>query len=253
MSPARGERSDDISNQTAIQFVGRLKKHIAPDRRTKTQTSFRSDESDVFTGVPMRDVFALAKQFIDLSPVEIEKLLNSPIHEVRVGAVSIMDFQARRKRTPNERRKELFDLYLRRHDRINNWDLVDRAAPFVVGGYLQDKPRDILYKLARSANVWERRTAIASTDVFIRKGEVDDTFAIAEMLVEDPHDLIQKAVGGWIRQAGTKAPACLRKFLDRHAATMPRVMLRYAIEHLDESERAHYRGLKPRPGPSRRS
>ena len=81
MSPARGERSDDISNQTAIQFVERLKKHIAPDRRTKAQTSFRSDESDVFIGVPMRDVFALAKQFIDLPPVEIEKLLNSPIHK----------------------------------------------------------------------------------------------------------------------------------------------------------------------------
>ncbi len=101
-------------------------------------------------GVRMGQVFALAKEFMEMPPGEIEKLLESPIHEARVGAVSIMDFQARRKNTPEARRKELFDIYLRRHDRINSWDLVDRSAPYVVGGYLLDKPRDILYKLARS-------------------------------------------------------------------------------------------------------
>src|SRR5918992_644067 len=118
--------------------------------------------------VPMRDIFALAKEFIDLPPPEIEVLLDRKDHGARVGAVSIMDWQARRKSTPPERRRGLFDLYVRRHDRIDNWDLVDRSAPSVVGGYLLDKPRDVLYELARSASVWERRTAIVSTYYFVR-------------------------------------------------------------------------------------
>jgi hypothetical protein len=144
----------------------------------------------------MGQVFELAKEFIDMPPAELEKLLENPIHEVRAGALSIMDKQGRRNETPESRRKELFDLYLRRIDRINNWDLVDLAAGFMVGRYLEDKPRDILYQLARSENLWERRTAMVSTSYFIRKGDVDDTFKIAEILVNDLHDLIQKAVGG---------------------------------------------------------
>jgi 3-methyladenine DNA glycosylase AlkD len=155
-----------------------------------------------------------------------------------------MDKQARRKKTPESRRKELFDLYLRRMDRINNWDLVDICAPFVIGGYLFDKPRDVLYRLARSKNMWERRTAIVSTAYFIRQGEVDDTFKIAEMLLGDDQDLIHKATGGWVREAGKSAPERLLSFLDRYAATMPRTALRYAIEHLDKEQRSHYLGLK---------
>jgi 3-methyladenine DNA glycosylase AlkD len=122
--------------------------------------------------------------------------------------------------------------------------LVDRAAPYVVGGYLFDKPRHILYKLARSSNIWERRTAIVSTYFFIRQGDLDDAFKIAEILVNDPEDLIQKAVGGWIREAGKKDPQKLASFLDQYAASMPRTALRYAIEHLDNEKRAHYLGLK---------
>jgi 3-methyladenine DNA glycosylase AlkD len=154
-----------------------------------------------------------------------------------------MDFQARSKQTGVQRRKELFDLYLRRHDRINNWDLVDRSAPYVVGGYLADKPREILYALARSENVWERRTAITSTFYFIRQGDVDDVFKIAEILVHDGHALVQKAVGGWLREAGKQDPASLLAFLDQYAATMPRTMLRYAIEQLEPEQRAHYMHL----------
>jgi 3-methyladenine DNA glycosylase AlkD len=179
-----------------------------------------------------------------MPPVEIEKLLESPIHEVRVGAVSIMDWQARSKKIREERRKELFDLYIRRHDRINNWDLVDRSAPYVVGGYLFDKPRDVLYKLAGSKNVWERRTAIVSTYYFIRAGAVADTFKIAEMLLNDDHDLIHKATGGWLREAGKKDPQKLLSFLDKYAGSMPRTALRYAIEHLDKKQRDYYMGLK---------
>ena len=191
----------------------------------------------------MGEVFALAKRFIDLELDQIEESLESPIQKVRVGAVSVMDFQARRRSTPARRREELYELYLRRHDRINDWSLVDRAAPSVVGGYLLDQPRDPLYRLARSESVWERRTAIVATWHFIQRGQLDDTYAIGELLVDDPEHLIQTAVGGWVREAGKRDVDRLRAFLDAHAATMPRTTLRYAIEHLDADERRHYRSL----------
>ena len=201
-------------------------------------------EDDDYDDVGMGQIFALAKELMDMPPEELEKLLESPIHKVRVGAVSVMDWQARSKKTPEARRKELFDLYIKRHGRIDDWDLVDRSAPYVVGGYLYDKPRKILYKLARSKSPWERRTAITATYYFIRQGDVDDTFNIAEILVHDPHELVQKAVGGWVREAGKKDLQKLIDFLDKYAATMPRTMLRYAVEHLSKDQREHYLSLK---------
>jgi 3-methyladenine DNA glycosylase AlkD len=246
MKTTSPDKSPEI---TAERFVERLKTHGSPEELKKIQRYFKTGkgeygEGDVFIGARMGQVFALAKEFIDLPLDEIEKLLESPIHEVRVGAVSIMDFQARSKKTSETRRKELFELYIRRHDRINDWDLVDRSAPYVVGGYLFAKPRDILYKLARSKNTWKRRTAIVSTYYFIRTGDVTDTFKIAEILINDKHDLINKAIGGWLREAGKKDRERLLKFLDKHAATMPRVSLRYAIEHFDKKQRDHYLGMK---------
>lgn len=141
-------------------------------------------------------------------------------------------------------RKALYDLYLRRHDRINNWDLVDVSCIYVIGRYLNDKPRDILYQLAGSENMWERRTAIVSTAYFLKYGDLDDTFNIAEILLNDSQDLIHKAAGGWLRQAGKSDRVRLISFLDRYAATMPRTFLRYAIEHLSDQERSHYLNLK---------
>jgi 3-methyladenine DNA glycosylase AlkD len=194
--------------------------------------------------LPMRHIFALAKEFTGMHPAQIEALLESADHESRVGAVSIMDFQARSRNTSELRRQELYELYLRRHSQIDTWDLVDRAAPSVVGGYLFDKSRDQLYVLARSADWWERRTAIVATYFFIRKGDLDDTFAIGDLLAHDPKDLVQKAVGGWVREAGKRDPERLLVFLDRHARTMPRTALRYAIEHLDSDTRRHYLQLR---------
>jgi len=231
---------------SAARFVEKLETYRSPEEVKKYQRSFKTevDAGGQFMGVRMGQVFALAKEFIDMPPDEIEKLLESPIHEVRVGGVSIMDWQARRKKTPEARRKALFDLYLRRHDRINNWDLVDRSAPYVIGGYLFDKPRDILYKLAQSKNIWERRTAIVSTGYFIRQGDIDDAFNIAKILLNDDQDLIHKATGWMLRAAGTVDRPKLLSFLDQYAATMPRTALRYAIEHLDQDQRAHYLSLK---------
>ena len=232
----------------AEQFIEKLAAYRSPDQREKYERSLTTYEGDEFIGVRMGQVFALAKEFIDMPLDEVEKLLETPVHEVRVGAVSIMDFQARRRKTPESRRKELFDLYIRRHDRINSWDLVDRSAPYVIGSYLIDKPRDILYKLARSKDTWERRTAIVSTGYFIRQGDVADTFKIAEMLLEDREDLIHKAAGWMLREAGKQDRPQLLRFLDKHAATMPRVTLRYAVEHFDKAERQHYLDKKKEAG-----
>lgn len=229
---------------SADHFIKQLESHRSPEQSEKYRNTFKSNEDDEFMGVRMGQIFTVAKEFIDMPVDEIEKLLESPIHEVRVGAVSIMDYQARRKKTSETRKKELFDLYIRRHDRINDWDLVDRAAPYVVGGYLFDKAHDKLYELAQSDNLWERRTAIVSTYYFIRQDQVEDTFKIAEILVSDTEDLVQKAVGGWIREAGKRQLQNLLDFLDTHAATMPRTTLRYAIEHLEPDQRTHYLNLK---------
>ena len=230
-------------NMNAAQFVNQLKTY-RPSKTTEGHSPLAADAQDIVWGVRMGQVFALAKEFIDMAPDEIEKLLESPVHEARVGAVSVMDFQARRKKTPEERKKELFDLYLRRHDRINSWDLVDRSAPYVVGGYLFDKPRDILYKLARSKAMPERRTAMVSTGYFIRQGDVTDTFKIADMLLNDEQDLIHKATGWMLRAAGDVDRQNLLTFLDRYAATLPRVTLRYATEHFDKEQRDYYMGMK---------
>lgn len=199
-----------------------------------------NDESNKNLGVKFSNIFVLAKKFIQMPLAEIEKLLESNYYEARMGAVSIMDFQAREKKTTAERRKELYELYLNRHDRINNWDLVDRAAPSVIGGYLFDKRRTPLYQLAQSKNVWERRTAIVSTYYFIRQNEIGETFKIAEILVHDEHDLINKAVGGWIREAGKRDEQQLLNFLDKYVSTMPRVTLRYAVEKLNKERKDFY-------------
>ena len=230
----------------AGEFLKRLEA-LRSSSVAESHSHLAAKDDDVIWGVRMGQVFALAKEFMDMSLVEIEKLLDSPIHEARVGAVSIMDFQARSKKTTEERRKELFDLYIKRHDRIDTWDLVDRSAPYVIGGYLFDKPRKILYKLARSRHMPERRTAIVSTGYFIRHRDVEDTFKIAEMLIDDKQDLIHKATGWMLRAAGDVDRPKLLTFLDTYAASMPRTTVRYATEHFDKTQRDKYLNRKSKP------
>ena len=227
----------------ANQFLKRLNALRSP-AVAKSHSHLGSDDNDANIGVRMGQVFALAKEFMNMELDEVEEMLESPFHEMRVGAVSIMDFQARSKKTTDEQKKKLFDLYIRRHDRINTWDLVDRSAPWVVGSYLMDKPRKVLYKLAKSKRMAERRTAIVSTLFFIGKGDVEDAFKLAELMLHDKEDLIHKANGWALRFAGDKDRKQLLKFLDKHAADMPRVTLRYAIEKFDKKQREHYLSLK---------
>jgi hypothetical protein len=248
---SRNDPRTDVAAGThsARRFVERLDALRSPVELEKYQRYFKTGpgeyaEGDAFLGVRMGLVFELAKEFADMAPVDIEALLGERYHEPRAGAVRIMATQARGRRTPDERRKELYELYLRRHDRIDNWDLVDLGAWDVVGGWLVDRPRDVLYDLARSSSTWERRTAILATMAFIRRGEVDDTLRIAQLLLGDDQDLIHKATGWALRAAGDVDRGRVRGFLDEHAATMPRTALRYALEHVDAQERAHYMGLR---------
>jgi 3-methyladenine DNA glycosylase AlkD len=226
---------------TAKQFLTELSAFQTKAELENVQKYFRDEGVETkFLGIRMKNIFLLAKKFAPMPSTEIGKLLDSKFYEARMGAVSIMDFQARDKKITAERKKELFDLYISKHDCINNWDLVDRAAPHVIGGYLSDKPRKILYKLAKSNNVWERRTAIVATYYFIRQDDVEDTFRIAEILIHDKHDLINKAVGSWIREAGKRDQQKLLAFLDKYVSSMPRITLRYSIEKLDKKSKDIY-------------
>lgn len=234
---------------TARDFIERLEKFQSDDELEKIRRYFKSGEGeyghgDKFMGVKMGNLFALAKEFGEMPVKEIEKLLESPIHEVRAGAVSIMDKASRNKKISKGRLKDFYDLYMRRHDRINNWDLCDLGCLYMTGSYLYDKPHDILYKLAGSNNIWERRTAILSTCYFIRQGDTTDTFKIAEILVNDKEGLVHKATGWMLRFAGTKDRKKLISFLDKYAAVMPRTLLRYSIEHFNKKEREYYMKMK---------
>jgi len=235
----------------AAAFIKKLKTFQSAEELKKYHRYFKFDEKetgegDRFIGVRMGQVFKLSAEFIKMPLQEIEKLLESPVHEVRAGGCSIMGKQASSKKTPESLRKALYDLYLRRHDRVNNWDLVDLAAYKVVGSYLYDfdKPRAILYKLARSKDRWKRRSSIVSTLYFIGQGDTSDTFKIAAMLLKEKEDLVHKGTGWALRYAGQKDREKLVAFLEAHAATMPRIALRYAIERLDKKQREHFLGLK---------
>lgn len=225
---------------TAQSFIADLRERGKKSKSENLRFFHDNDGTTKSLGPRFGEIFALAKKYAGLPLTHVEALLESEFYEVRMGAVSIMDFQARDKRITPAHRKALFDLYIGRHDRINNWDLVDRSAPHVVGGYLADKSRKPLYALAKSKDPWRRRTAIVSTWFFIRKNDVKDTFALARQLVDDKHELVQKAVGSWLREAGKRDREQLIEFLDELSGKMNRTALRYAIEKLEKRVRDQY-------------
>lgn len=225
-------------------FIKTLKSLQSDKEYKKISRYFHADgEENKIIGVRMKNIFDLAKENTEMPLDEVENLLESPFYEARMGAVSIMDFKARQKDITEPDHKKLFDLYLNRHDRISTWDFVDRAAPRVIGKYLYNfnKSRDILYEMSKSDNPWERRTAIYSTAWFLKNGELDDTYLIAEILLQDDHEFVQKGVGTWLRHAGKQDEQRLLNFLEKHAAEMPRTMLNVAIEKLDKVQKKYFR------------
>jgi 3-methyladenine DNA glycosylase AlkD len=201
-------------------------------------------EGDRFLGLTLPQVREIAREFHTLPLAEIEALLESPWHEARCVAGVIL---TRQYASADARRQaEIHRAYLRRTNRINNWDLVDLTAPAIVGTHLLNRSRVVLRRLARSKSLWERRIAIVATLAFIRENQFAETFEIAERLLDDRHDLIHKAVGWMLREVGKRDEPALRRFLDRHAATMPRTALRYAIERLSLTSRKRYLAARSR-------
>lgn len=193
---------------------------------------------DIFLGIKVPLLRQAVKKFRNTPLKEIEKLLNSKYHEVRHFALlhMVTEFS----KADQNKKQKIFDTYLKNLKYVNNWDLVDCSAYHIIGAYLKDKDKDLLYKLARSKSLWERRISIVSTFYFIKQNKFDDTFNIAQILLNDKEDLIHKAVGWMLREVGKKNELLEKEFLKIHYKKMPRVMLRYAIEKFPKNERKLY-------------
>jgi 3-methyladenine DNA glycosylase AlkD len=195
-------------------------------------------EGDKFIGVKVPDQRLTARKYRDLAIGDLEELLKSEIHEYRLTALFILVLQFQKAR--GDARDLVVSFYLKNTQHINNWDLVDSSAPHILGEFLVGNPRDILYTLAKSEDLWERRIAILATQALIRNNQFDDTLAISKILLLDNHDLIHKAVGWMLREVGNRDLPVEISFLDKHYTQMPRTMLRYAIEKFPEDKRKHY-------------
>lgn len=219
-----------------------LKKLSSKKRATAMQKFFKTDEGeygygDVFIGVSVPQARKLAIKYKDMPFEELYKLLRSEIHEERLIALLIMVYNFEKDEMLQRR---IYEFYLKNLKFVNNWDLVDLSADKIMGGYLIDKPKIVLYKMANSKNLWERRIAIVATYNFIKNGMFDDTLAIAESLVEDSNDLIQKAVGWMLREVGKRDLELEVRFLDKHYKNMGRTALRYSLEKFPEKSRKPY-------------
>jgi hypothetical protein len=224
---------------------GALRVFSSPERAAFVARFFKTGkgeygEGDIFLGCTVPEQRRVARQFRTLPLSESEKLLTSKIHEERMTALIILVHQFTS--APDEGvRARIFRLYMKRLRHINNWDLVDSSADYIVGGWLADKDRALLDELAASKPLWSRRIAMIATFHFIKRGAAGDALRIAAKLLAHREDLIHKAVGWMLREVGKRvSPATLRAFLKQHAATMPRTMLRYAIERFPAAERARW-------------
>lgn len=242
------------SSKTLASLRSELKSHTDPVRARHSQRFFKTGpgeygHGDLFWGITVPIQRQIAKKYYHLSLHDIEQLLKSDVHEQRLTAVIILVAQF--KKADSTTRKSIYDFYLKNTKYINNWDIVDSSAPYIISVYLWDnfaqnsspslETIKILSKLARSKSVWDRRIAIMSTAYFIQQGDINETFAIAEILLQDEHDLIQKAVGWMLREVGNSVGIEKEeRFLKKHYQTMPRTMLRYAIEKFPESKRQAY-------------
>ncbi|MFL6414621.1 MAG: DNA alkylation repair protein [Bryobacteraceae bacterium] len=225
---------------TATQVKRALAELADAERATSLARFFKTGkgeygEGDRFLGITVPQQREVAAKYRELSLDQVARLLKSPYHELRSVALAILALQF--KGGQADVRQCIFDFYLTQIDKVNSWDLVDASAPYIAGQYLLQRPREILYQLARSDKLWERRIAIVSTLAFVKTGQLDDAFAISEMLLGDKHDLIHKAVGWVLRESGKISRPRQLQFIADHYSQLPRTALRYAIEHLSPRER----------------
>lgn len=238
-----------MKQETSIIFE-ELKALTNDEKRAVLTRFFKTAEGqygagDRFLGVTVPQLRTVARAHRDAGTGVLEQLMTSPWHEMRMCGLSILTLQAdaldRRISKGDVQaailRKDLFDFYLSHTDRINNWDLVDLSAPTVIGRYLIDKPRDVLYRLAESPLLWDNRIAMVATLALIRAGQTDDTYRLALRLMHHPHDLMHKTVGWMLREAGKRDMRHLCTFVNEHSGDMPRTTLRYAIERFDADTR----------------
>jgi 3-methyladenine DNA glycosylase AlkD len=223
-------------------MLEQIKKDLAqlgdPERAKNSRWFFKTGkgqygEGDIFLGITVPEQRKIAKKYADLSFDDLQELLKSKIHEHRFTALVLLI--SKYQKAEESIKKEIFDFYLENSENINNWDLVDLSAPKIVGNYLLDKERSILYKLAKSDSLWERRISILSTFTFIYNNGFEDALNISEILLNDEHDLIHKAVGWALREIGKRDQNVEEQFLSKHYLHMPRTMVRYAIEKFDEN------------------
>jgi 3-methyladenine DNA glycosylase AlkD len=232
-----------VMNITAKEISKRLQKMGDKEDARFLQGFFKTGvgqygEGDIFLGIRVPAIRKLAKEYNDLPFKEILSLLKSPYHEIRLFAlISFVNAFAKDDETIQ---KKIYDLYLANTRYINNWDLVDISAPNIVGAFLLDKKRKPLYQLAKSKTLWERRIAVLATFYFIKNNQVADALKIAGILLQDKEDLIHKATGWMLREIGKRDIACAESFLQKHCRTMPRTMLRYAIERFTPAKRRKY-------------
>lgn len=238
---------------SAADVQAALAAHADPTDAENLQRFFKTGpgeygEGDVFIGVRVPAARAVAKRFPDLPLSEIDRLLDSEVHEHRLTGLVILNArfaEAAKPRSFDEQaQRAMVELYLAavRRGRVNNWDLVDVSAEYVLGPWLYDRDRDLLYELAASASLWERRVALLTTFAFIKRGDASTTLELAERLLADRADLIQKALGWMLREVGKRVDrAVLEGFLERHAGQLGRTALSYATEHLEPERRAYYR------------
>jgi 3-methyladenine DNA glycosylase AlkD len=240
---AASHNSHHDDTRTASQVTSRLRRLARPESVPVLRKFFKTGpgeygEGDVFIGVGLPQLRKVCRECRGLPLNQVARLLRSRVHEERLLALLLLVDVFRHGSTTE--RGRIYKLYLANTRFINNWDLVDSSAHHIVGGWLANRNRASLRRLARSASVWERRIAIIATLHFIRAGEFDDTFLIADLLLRDRHDLIHKAVGWMLREVGNRDGAAERGFLKGRYARMPRTMLRYAIEKFPERERRRY-------------
>ncbi len=224
--------------------VAELKKKANPAKAKLLQGFFKTKPGeygagDIFWGITVPEIRKTAKHFSNLSLFEVQKLLSSKIHEQRLAALEILIMQYE-KTKDLKTKKKIVEIYIKNRKYINNWDLVDLSAPYILGDWLYNKNKIFLYRLARSKNIWERRIAVISTFGFIKQGDFKDALAISKILLADKHDLIHKAVGWMLRELGKKSIQTEKKFLKKYSKKMPRTMLRYAIEKMSKKERFYY-------------
>ena len=228
-------------------FVAELQKRLAalgdPRAAEASRRFFKTGPGeygagDLFRGIRVPVLRGLAREYEATSLPEAERLLGSPFHEDRLLALLIL--VRLYARGDGAAREEIYRLYLKNTRRVNNWDLVDSSAEHIVGAHLWDRGRGPLRRLAKSADLWERRIAVLATFHFIKRGEFEETFNLARALLSDREDLIHKAVGWMLREAGKRDPEAAERFLRQHHARMPRVMLRYAIEKFPEEKRRQF-------------